>query len=213
MEEWKRKRENNMNELMKIETNEIANKELKKSFSEINKAVSTIGRNTWKVADEIAKIVNYELYKEDFENLHELSKVVGMSASNISRMSRVSVLKNKYYEKLEKFSVSCVSEMLTVAEKVDENSFITFLNFLLREDISTVAGIRKYAKNFLEVEETEETEEVETEEVETEETEEVETEETEEEIYDVEFDGATYQILASVKQTILKILVSNDLRK
>ena len=202
-----------MNELVKIETNEIANKELKKSFSEINKAVSTIGRNTWKVADEIAKIVNDELYKEDFENLHELSKVVGMSASNISRMSRVSLLKNKYYEKLEKFSVSCVSEMLTVAEKVDENMFLTFLGLLLENEITTVSGVRKYAKKFLEVEEVE-TEE--TEEVETEETEEVETEETEEtkeEIYDVEFDGVTYQILASVKQTIFDILVSNDLRK
>lgn len=205
-----------MNELAKIETNEIANKELKKSFSEINKAVSTIGRNTWKVADEIAKIINDELYKEDFENLHELAKVVGMSASNISRMSRVSVLKNKYYEKLEKFSVSCVSEMLTVAEKVDENAFLSFLTQLLENEITTVSGIRKYAKKFLGVAETEETEE--TEEIEeTEETEEVETEEIEEtdkeEIYDVEFDGVTYQILASVKRTIFDILVSNDLRK
>ena len=191
-----------MKELVKIETNEIANKELKKSFSEINKAISTIGRNTWKVADEIAKIVNDELYKEDFENLHELAKVVGMSASNISRMSRVSLLKNKYYEKLEKFSVSCVSEMLTVAEKVDENAFLTFLNFLLHEDILTVAGVRKYAKNFLE----------ETEEVEIEETEEAEIEEMEE-IYDVEFDGVVYQVLASVKQKVFDILVSNDLRK
>ena len=196
-----------MNELVKIKTEEIANKELKKSFLEINKAVSTIGRNTWKVADEIAKIVNDELYKEDFENLHELSKVVGMSASNISRMSRVSVLKNKYYEKLEKFSVSCVSEMLTVAEKVDENMFLTFLGLLLENEITTVSGIRKYVKKFLEVEE------VETEEVETEEIEEVETEETEEEIFDVEFDGVTYKIFKSVKQTIFDILVSNDLQK
>ena len=186
-----------MNELTKIETNEILNKELKKSFLEINKAVSTIGRNTWKVADEIAKIVNDELYKEDFENLHELAKVVGMSTSNISRMSRVSLLKNKYYEKLEKFSVSCVSEMLTVAEKVDENAFLTFLNFLLREDISTVSGVRKYVKNFLEAEEAEEVEE---------------TEEMEE-IYDVEFDGVVYQVLETVKQTVFDILVSNDLRK
>ena len=205
-----------MNELVKIETNEIVNKELKKSFSEINKAVSTIGRNTWKVADEIAKIVNDELYKEDFENLHELAKVVGMSASNISRMSRVSVLKNKYYEKLEKFSVSCVSEMLTVAEKVDENMFLTFLGLLLENEITTVVGIRKYAKKFLEDEaEVEEAEaEVEEAEAEVEEVEEVEeTEETEEEIFDVEFDGVTYQILASVKQKIFDILVSNDLRK
>lgn len=194
-----------MNELVKIETNEIANKELKKSFLEINKAVSTIGRNTWKVADEIAKIVNDELYKEDFENLHELAKVVGMSASNISRMSRVSLLKNKYYEKLEKFSVSCVSEMLVVAEKVDENAFITFLNFLLREDISTVAGVRKYAKNFLEAE-VEQKDIKEIEEVE-------ETEEVEEEIFEVEFDGVTYQVFESVKQTIFDILVSHDLRK
>lgn len=201
-----------MNELVKIETEEIANKELKKSFSEINKAISTIGRNTWKVADEIAKIVNDELYKEDFENLHELSKVVGMSASNISRMSRVSVLKNKYYEKLEKFSVSCVSEMLTVAEKVDENMFLTFLGLLLENEITTVAGIRKYAKKFLEVEE--EIEEAEAEVEEVEETEEVEAEETEEEeIFYVEFDGVTYQILASVKQKIFGILVSNDLQK
>ena len=201
-----------MNELVKIETEEIANKELKKSFSEINKAISTIGRNTWKVADEIAKIVNDELYKEDFENLHELSKVVGMSASNISRMSRVSVLKNKYYEKLEKFSVSCVSEMLTVAEKVDENMFLTFLGLLLENEITTVAAIRKYAKKFLEVEE--EIEEAEAEVEEVEETEEVETEETkEEEIFDVEFDGVSYQILASVKQKIFDILVSNDLQK
>ena len=202
-----------MNELEKIETNEIANKELKKSFSEINKAVSTIGRNTWKVADEIAKLVNDESYEEDFENLHELSKVVGMSASNISRMSRVSVLKNKYYEKLEKFSVSCVSEMLTVAERVDENMFLTFLGLLLENEITTVAGIRKYTKKFLEVEEVEEVKEVkevkEVEEVEEKE----ETEETEEEIYDVEFDGATYQIFSSVKQKIFDILVSNDLRK
>lgn len=201
-----------MNELVKIETEEIANKELKKSFSEINKAISTIGRNTWKVADEIAKIVNDELYKEDFENLHELSKVVGMSASNISRMSRVSVLKNKYYEKLEKFSVSCVSEMLTVAEKVDENMFLTFLGLLLENEITTVADIRKYAKKFLEVEE--EIEEAEAEVEEVEETEEVEAEETEEEeIFYVEFDGVTYQILASVKQKIFDILVSNDLQK
>ena len=201
-----------MNELVKIETEEIANKELKKSFSEINKAISTIGRNTWKVADEIAKIVNDELYKEDFENLHELSKVVGMSASNISRMSRVSVLKNKYYEKLEKFSVSCVSEMLTVAEKVDENMFLTFLGLLLENEITTVADIRKYAKKFLEVEE--EIEEAEAEVEEVEETEEVEAEETEEEeIFYVEFDGVSYQILASVKQKIFDILVSNDLQK
>lgn len=202
-----------MNELVKIETKEIANKELKNSFSEINKAVSTIGRNTWKVADEIAKIVNNELYKEDFENLHELSKVVGMSVSNISRMSRVSVLKNKYYEKLEKFSVSCVSEMLTVAEKVDENMFLTFLGLLLENEITTVSGIRKYAKKFLEDEaEVEEAEaEVEEAEAEVEEVEEVE--ETEEEIFDIEFDGVTYQILASVKQKIFDILVSNDLRK
>ena len=201
-----------MNELVKIETNEIVNKELKKSFSEINRAVSTIGKNTWKVADEIAKIVNDELYKEDFENLHELSKVVGMSASNISRMSRVSLLKNKYYEKLDRFSVSCVSEMLTVAEKVDETTFLTFLALLLENEVTTVSGVRKYAKKFLEVEE--EIEETEAEVEEVEETEEVEAEETEEEeIFDVEFDGVTYQILTSVKQKIFDILVSNDLRK
>ena len=119
------------------------------------------------------------------------------------------------YEKLEKFSVSCVSEMLTVAEKVDENIFLTFLGLLLENEITTVSGIRKYAKKFLEAEAKVEEAEAEVEEAEeTEETEEVETEEVaEEEIFDVEFDGVTYQISASVKQTIFDILVSNDLRK
>ena len=40
-----------------------------------------------------------------------------------------------------------------------------------------------------------------------------ESEEVEEEIYNVEFDGATYQVFESVKQTVFDILVSHDLRK
>ena len=57
-----------MNDLMTIKTNELMNKKLASRLNSVKKCMETIGRNKWKVADELRAIYEDELYKDDFSN-------------------------------------------------------------------------------------------------------------------------------------------------
>ena len=112
-----------MNEVMTINTNTLANKDLRKHLNEIKKAVETIGANRWKVADALRKIAENNEYKEDFKTDTALAEALGMKRQNFQKLVKAS----KYHAEckttdengnnvllLEGFSVSAVFEIIVI---------------------------------------------------------------------------------------------------
>ena len=117
------KREKTMNDVMPINTNALANKDLKKHLNEIKKAVETIGANRWKVADALRKISENAEYKEDFKTDTALAEALGMKRQNFQKLVKAS----KYHAEcksvdedgnvtllLDGFSVSAVFEIIVI---------------------------------------------------------------------------------------------------
>ena len=116
-------REKTMNDVMTINTNALANKDLKKHLNEIKKAVETIGANRWKVADALRKISENAEYKEDFKTDTALAEALGMKRQNFQKLVKAS----KYHAEckavdedgnvtllLDGFSVSAVFEIIVI---------------------------------------------------------------------------------------------------
>ena len=112
-----------MNDVMTINTNALANKDLKKHLNEVKKAVETIGANRWKVADALRKIAENEEYKEDFKTDTALAEALGMKRQNFQKLVKAS----KYHAEcksvdeegnvtllLDGFSVSAVFEIISI---------------------------------------------------------------------------------------------------
>ena len=76
-----------MNDLMTINTTELANKKLGTQINNIKKAIVTGNASQWKIADAIYTIISGELFVEDFENEKNLAEVLGMSRSNLNKMN------------------------------------------------------------------------------------------------------------------------------
>ena len=112
-----------MNDVITINTNALANKDLKKHLNEIKKAVETIGANRWKVADALRKIAENDEYKEDFKTDTALAEALGMKRQNFQKLVKAS----KYHAEcksvdeegnvtllLDGFSVSAVFEIISI---------------------------------------------------------------------------------------------------
>ena len=112
-----------MNDVITINTNALANKDLKKHLNEIKKAVETIGANRWKVADALRKIAENAEYKEDFKTDTALAEALGMKRQNFQKLVKAS----KYHAEcksvdedgnvtllLDGFSVSAVFEIISI---------------------------------------------------------------------------------------------------
>ena len=112
-----------MNDVMTINTNALANKDLKKHLNEVKKAVETIGANRWKVADALRKISENNEYKEDFKTDTALAEALGMKRQNFQKLVKAS----KYHSEcksvdevgnvtllLDGFSVSAVFEIIVI---------------------------------------------------------------------------------------------------
>ena len=112
-----------MNDVMTINTNALANKDLKKHLNEVKKAVETIGANRWKVADALRKIAENNEYKEDFKTDTALAEALGMKRQNFQKLVKAS----KYHAEcksvdevgnvtllLDGFSVSAVFEIIAI---------------------------------------------------------------------------------------------------
>ena len=108
---------------MTINTNALANKDLKKHLNEVKKAVETIGANRWKVADALRKIAENNEYKEDFKTDTALAEALGMKRQNFQKLVKAS----KYHAEcksvdevgnvtllLDGFSVSAVFEIIAI---------------------------------------------------------------------------------------------------
>lgn len=85
-----------MNDLMRINTTTLLNKELAKSVNEINKAVIEGNKSSWRVAEELTRIVEDELFEEDFDTEKQFAEFVGLSKSYFSQCKSAVRFKEQY---------------------------------------------------------------------------------------------------------------------
>lgn len=74
-----------MNDLITMNVTTLANKELAKSITAINRAVETGNKSSWIVAEEFTRIVNDELFEDDFDNEKQFADFVGVTKGYISQ--------------------------------------------------------------------------------------------------------------------------------
>ena len=114
-----------MNEVIVVEAMGLVNKELTNEVTKIAKAIATIGKNKWKVADAIRNISEKELYKDDFETDTALAEKLGMSKAQFSKLKNASLYHAYSYDvvedgttyklaPLDEFTVTQVMEMLVI---------------------------------------------------------------------------------------------------
>ena len=151
-----------MNDLMTIKTTELMNKKLASRLNSVKKCMETIGRNKWKVADELRAIYEDELYKDDFSNDTELAEALGMKRQNFQKLVKAS----KYHTEatdimlddngeevkvklLDGFTVSAVFEMLSIKIEDLPTFFDTMNDTSLAVDKnSTVKQIREAVQTY-----------------------------------------------------------------
>ena len=127
-----------MNDLMTINTTELANKKLGTQINNIKKAIDTGNASQWKIADAIYTIISGELFVEDFENEKNLAEVLGMSRSNLNKMKRASEY-HAEIDELKPFTLAKVMEMLIIPK----DGVVDFLEGYEVTASDTVKSIRE----------------------------------------------------------------------
>ena len=126
-----------MLELTTINTTELVNKKLGTQLNNIKNAVETGNKQQWKISDAIAKIVDDELFIDDFESEKNLASVLGMSRSNLNKMKNASHY-HKEVSELNAFTLSKVMELLVIPKE----DIVSFLDEYMVTASSTVREIR-----------------------------------------------------------------------
>lgn len=127
-----------MNDLMTINTTELANKKLGAQLNNIKKAIDTGNASQWKIADAIRTIITGELFVEDFENEKNLAEVLGMSRSNLNKMKKSSEYHSEI-EELKPFTLAKVMEMLVIPK----DKIVDFLEVYEVTASDTIKSIRE----------------------------------------------------------------------
>ena len=100
-----------MNEIITINTAELKNRKMATQLNTINKAILTSEKSKWTIAEAIKKIIDGELYIDDFENEQALADVLGMSRPQLNKLKRAV----DYKEVLgEDWEVSQILELLPI---------------------------------------------------------------------------------------------------
>ena len=145
-----------MDEIITINTTELANKKLAKEVKNIATALQTIGKNKWKVADALRTVYDDELWKDDFSTDKELATALGLSRPNMKKLvcashyhnDIVEVVKNAdtgdddIVKVLDGFTVSAVMELLGIAK----SDIVSFLGEYSITKGSTCKEIREAVK-------------------------------------------------------------------
>ena len=163
-------------ELMKVETKEIINSELKRDLTILNDLFSGVRANKKQIAGIIGHIISLEMYKEDFEKLSDFLRYIGLNKSSASQLKKFVEYTTEDLRESD-FSYSQIVEMFPLVDCGLCTSLSLYIADMMCIDKSMkCCEIRKLVKD--EIIAQDETEETETEEIEeTEETEDVESKE------------------------------------
>lgn len=157
-------------ELIKIETKELANKELKKVLNTVNSLYENLKGNQKLIAYNLGTLINTEAWKDDFEKLSDFLRYIGLNKTTASFFKKFASCVDTNVISSE-FSYTQIVETFPLLEDVETTAItIELLNYLEIKSEMSCKEIREIVKKVLEssvvvdVEEESEESEAETEE-------------------------------------------------
>ena len=141
--------------------NALSSKELSIELFNIMESIRQGNKSAWEIAHAYARIVNEELFDDDFDTLKEFAEYVGVSPATITQYCKaVAFIESQPDMHEDTFSVGTAYLLSTLGESLGE-----FITWLEEQGINlltlSVAGLKELMKQFKhkDDESTEETEE------------------------------------------------------
>lgn len=131
-----------MEELTIINSQEVSfvNKQFGVEVDKINRAITSHNKSNWIIADAVRKIIEEELFVDDFKTEKDLADFMGMSRPNLNKLKNASAKRvGVDNDCLDGFTVAQVMEMAKV-ENIDIPTFLKGYNV---SPNSTIQSIRE----------------------------------------------------------------------
>ena len=105
-------------ELMKMETKELVNSELKSELAILDALFSSVKGDQKQIAETVGYIISHKLYMDDFEKLSDFLKYIGLNKSTATQFKKFSECVDDDLIKSD-FSYSQIVEMFPLLDIFD----------------------------------------------------------------------------------------------
>lgn len=137
-------------ELIRIETKELANKELKKVLNTVNSLYENLKGNQKLIAFNLGTLINTEAWKDDFEKLSDFLRYIGLNKTTASFFKKFASCVDTNVISSE-FSYTQIVETFPLLEDVETTSItIELLSYLEIKPEMSCKEIREIVKKVLE---------------------------------------------------------------
>lgn len=136
-------------ELMKVETKEINNSELKRDLTILNEVFSGVRANQKQIASIIGHIISLEMYKDDFDKLSDFLSYIRLNKSTASQFKKFVEYTTEDLRESD-FSYSQIVEMFPLVDSGRYGSLSIDITELIDVNNSmTCREIREIVKEFI----------------------------------------------------------------
>ena len=123
----------------------LASKELTVEFFNIMNAINEGNKSAWEVARAYKRIIDDELFDEDFENVQEFALYVGVSKSTISQYIKAVEFVEKHEFGFDMFTVGSAYLLSTLTDE----EFIDFVKWAEEQEIDLTTMSVKALRNLI----------------------------------------------------------------
>ena len=123
----------------------LASKELTVELFNIMNAINEGNKSAWEVARAYKRIIDDELFDEDFENVQEFALYVGVSKSTISQYIKAVEFIDKHDFDYSMFTVGSAYLLSTLTDE----EFIDFVKWVEEQNIDITAMSVKALRNLI----------------------------------------------------------------
>ena len=123
----------------------LASKELTVELFNIMNAINEGNKSAWEVARAYKRIIDDELFDEDFENVQEFAEYVGISKSTISQYLKAVAFVEKHEFGFDMFTVGSAYLLSTLTDE----EFIDFVKWAEEQEIDLTTMSVKALRNLI----------------------------------------------------------------
>ena len=123
----------------------LASKELTVELFNIMNAINEGNKSAWEVAKAYKRIIDDELFDEDFENVQEFALYVGVSKSTISQYIKAVEFVEKHEFGFDMFTVGSAYLLSTLTDE----EFIDFVKWAEEQEIDLTSMSVKALRNLI----------------------------------------------------------------
>ena len=135
----------NGNALTVASVTTLASKELTVELFNIMNAINEGNKSAWEVARAYKRIIDDELFDEDFENIQEFALYVGVSKSTISQYIKAVEFVEKHEFGFDMFTVGSAYLLSTLTDE----EFIDFVKWAEEQEIDLTTMSVKALRNLI----------------------------------------------------------------